>query len=522
MHTKLKFDDIIYGNRLRQDYPEVEALAQSIHENGIIHPITIADADSPDGKVRRYELIAGGRRYHAYVALRNAHPGEYDEIPVTLKTIKSEMDLRLCELEENFRREDMTWQESTQGIAEFHRLSTIKANAAGERWTQQATGRLTGMSQTNVSFLLKVADALKKNDKEIWDCETFTDAVKALLDRQLKEANAERMRRVESQRTSQLNAIQSGSLAGNLIKAASGVATPPAQKSEARTVRGDDDSDIQFDPISFTDDGSVNEPLPADAVEKASAVFTHKEKPQVKFPPEYIRSFYLSGDCVEVMKKMKSDGVRIDHIITDPPYGIDMGNLDQISGIETVEATHGVQDNLNMFGPFLNAAYDLLPDHGFLAMWYDLDHHEKLMDLGRKAGFKVQRWPIVWCKTSPCINSTAQFNFTKSTEVCMVFRKTSHSILATKQGNNFILEPNTKEVDHPFAKPFPVWERLITALSLEGQTIFDPFAGSGSLLYAAFKTNRVPLGCEIDENHIANGVDWLCKKLNKNSINDLL
>ena len=267
-------------------------------------------------------------------------------------------------------------------------------------------------------------------------------------------------------------------------------------------------TEVDFDEIEVRTLEVIDE-IKADEAKKETQKLT------VKFPPSYLRSLFRLGDCIDQMAQMKREGIHIDHIITDPPYGIDMANLDTIANIDTVAATHHVQQNVDQFLPFLRASFELLHDHGFLAMWYDLDHHEKLVELGKSVGFKVQRWPLVWCKTTPCSNSAAQYNFTKSTEVCLVLRKSAAGILAQKQPNNFILEPNNKDARHPFAKPFKVWERLVLALSLEGQTILDPFAGSGSSTYAALACNRLALGIEVDEKHIFEAVELLNEKLNK-------
>lgn len=504
MSTILPFTSIVYGTRLRRDYPEVQQLADSIRENGIIHPITLAANTTADGAVQQYELIAGGRRYNAYSLLRTTYPGEYDSIPVTLREVQSLSDLRLLELEENFRREDMTWQESTLGIYEYHRLASTAARAKDSKWTQSMTAKLAGVSQTQISFLLNVAEKLKANDEEIWKTENLSGAVQILLKRKADEAQAERMRRVEAQRTEQIKQLSSQEKLP---------VAPVRVESSGDDVVGGltevDWSEIEDTASLELKAASVVEDFRKDELARENA------KPTIKFPPSYLRSLFRLGDCITEMKKMKSEGITIDHIITDPPYGIDMANLDTIANIDTVAATHHVEQNVEQFGPFLSAAYDLLPDHGFLAMWYDLDHHEKLIALGKKVGFHVQRWPLVWCKTTPCSNSAAQYNFTKSTEVCLVLRKSSAGILAQKQSNNFILEPNTKDARHPFAKPFKVWERLVLALSLEGQTILDPFAGSGSSTYAALACNRLALGIEVDEKHIYEAVELLGEKLNK-------
>lgn len=516
--TNIPFDKIIYGTRLRSDYPNIEELADSIHENGIIHPMTVASEDAPDGSVKQYELIAGGRRYNAYLYLQDKYPGSYTEVPITLRKIESKLDLRLLELEENFRREDMTWQESALGIREFHNLNNQRAKKHGERWTQSMTGKLTGQSQANISYAITVADALSKNDKEIWDCENLTTAIRRLLDRQIKAAQIERLRRVDAEREKQQATLTSAAPAKQEPRKAPAPISKPSPAPVAHSEDDDVPLPINFDELESDETSNLSLEELEDEQQRITALATKEAANREIFTIDYIRQLYTHGDCLEVMKRMKTAGVRVDHVITDPPYGIDMKNLDQIDNIDSVEATHDVDQNVSMFEPFLTAAFELLPDHGFLAMWYDLDHHEKLMTLAKRIGFKVQRWPLVWCKTSPCINSTAQFNFTKATEVCMILRKSSKSILVEKQPTNFILEPNTRDARHPFAKPFRVWERLIAALTLEGQVILDPFAGSGSCMKAAAKLNRLPLGIEVDELHIAEGVESMHKELNASVI----
>lgn len=51
---------------------------------------------------------------------------------------------------------------------------------------------------------------------------------------------------------------------------------------------------------------------------------------------------------------------------------------------------------------------------------------------------------------------------------------------------------------HPAEKPISLLEHCITSSSYEGDIILDCFAGSGSTLVAALKTNRLAIGMEID------------------------
>ena len=54
---------------------------------------------------------------------------------------------------------------------------------------------------------------------------------------------------------------------------------------------------------------------------------------------------------------------------------------------------------------------------------------------------------------------------------------------------------------HPFQKPQGLLCYLIKQSTQLGQTVLDPFAGSGATVVAARATGRTGLGFEIDEGH---------------------
>jgi adenine-specific DNA-methyltransferase len=55
--------------------------------------------------------------------------------------------------------------------------------------------------------------------------------------------------------------------------------------------------------------------------------------------------------------------------------------------------------------------------------------------------------------------------------------------------------------DHPCIYPTPMIERIIRMTSKKGETILDPFLGSGTTLVAARKQGRIGLGIELDERY---------------------
>lgn len=54
---------------------------------------------------------------------------------------------------------------------------------------------------------------------------------------------------------------------------------------------------------------------------------------------------------------------------------------------------------------------------------------------------------------------------------------------------------------HPCPKPLKAWTWLVEKVSIAGETVFDPFMGSGTTGIACIKTGRNFIGCEIDENY---------------------
>lgn len=54
---------------------------------------------------------------------------------------------------------------------------------------------------------------------------------------------------------------------------------------------------------------------------------------------------------------------------------------------------------------------------------------------------------------------------------------------------------------HPFQKPASLIERLLAIYSNPGDTVFDPFFGSGATLRAAEKLGRSAIGCEINPDY---------------------
>jgi ParB family chromosome partitioning protein len=128
----IKLNKIKLTDRARKDFGNIAELAESIRHNGLINPITI----HKDGT-----LIAGERRLEAMRLLKWA------DIPVRVYEELTPLQKKEVELEENFRRKSMTWQEEAKLKSDIHEL---KSEQAGGKWNKEDTAEFMGVSKQEI------------------------------------------------------------------------------------------------------------------------------------------------------------------------------------------------------------------------------------------------------------------------------------------------------------------------------------------------------------------------------------
>lgn len=123
---------------------EIDSLALSIKWRGLLHPIIIR---------RDFTLVAGGRRLAAFRKLAGELEG-FDLIPARFVEDLSPIELRLVELEENIKRQDLTWQEQADAIKSIHEAYC----ALEEGWTMAKTAERLNISANSVGDYISVAE----------------------------------------------------------------------------------------------------------------------------------------------------------------------------------------------------------------------------------------------------------------------------------------------------------------------------------------------------------------------------
>lgn len=167
------------GDRARKDYKDVEALALSVDQKGLIHPIAVSRHPNTKGE-HKYLLVAGGRRFRAHEKLG------VDSIMCRIYDhVLGDLELRSIELEENIQREDLDWKEKAFLEREIHRLQVAihgekvarTPDAPGHSMSDTAT--LLGVSKAKISEDVALANAIEQFPDAPWEkCKSASDAKK--------------------------------------------------------------------------------------------------------------------------------------------------------------------------------------------------------------------------------------------------------------------------------------------------------------------------------------------------------
>ncbi len=225
----------------------------------------------------------------------------------------------------------------------------------------------------------------------------------------------------------------------------------------------------------------------------------------------------LNGDCMQRLREI--DDNSIDAIFADPPYFLSNGGISVQSGKQVCVDKGdwdkgGTPEYIYEFNRnWLSLCRSKLKDDG--TIWISGTHHNihVVMRCLQELGYKVLN-TITWQKTDPPPNlSCKYFNF--STELIIWARKHVQKTHKFNYETMKQLNGGTQMTDvwripavgkweknqgkHPTQKTLRLLYRIILASTNEGDTILDPFSGSGTTGIAANLLGRKYIGIEQDK-----------------------
>lgn len=220
-----------------------------------------------------------------------------------------------------------------------------------------------------------------------------------------------------------------------------------------------------------------------------------------------------NGNCLEVMDKLIEEGVVVDCIITDPPYG----------------TTQNKWDSVIPFDKMWERLNKLIKPNGAIVLFAQTPFDKVL----GSSNIKALKYEWIWKKNKPTGHLNSKKMPLKEHENILVFYKklpiyNPQGIIKKDvptirkgryNGTNYgdsakdaiqeyynypksILEFNSvAKPIHPTQKPVDLLEYLIKTYTNENELVLDFTMGSGSTGVACMNTNRKFIGIELDEKY---------------------
>lgn len=204
------------------------------------------------------------------------------------------------------------------------------------------------------------------------------------------------------------------------------------------------------------------------------------------------------GDCRKIVPELLVNS--IDLLVTDPPYGIAFQSNKRNEKFGPIVGDDGSLDVEDLIrdvlqGPLRRGRHiyvfgrldvSQIPICGVIELIWD----KQLLGMGNLE--------LPWAKSHESIIFGVS-------ELSKANREKGYGGVAARLRRGTVLrvqrEQGAEIKFHPTAKPVLLLRQLIESSSIMGETVLDPFAGSGSTLIAARLEGRKAIGIEIEEKN---------------------
>lgn len=184
----------------------------------------------------------------------------------------------------------------------------------------------------------------------------------------------------------------------------------------------------------------------------------------------------IHGECMAEMKKISDKS--IDLVLTDPPYGLD----------KKLSQGAGKHKNLRMRLDYLNSSqWDSVPSDETFSEIFRISKNQIIFG-GNYFNLHPTRGFMVWDKAQSLPTfSECEYIWTSFDCPSKIYRQRTID--------------ESHERIHPTQKPVNVISWLLKKFSKEGDSILDPFSGSGTTAIACMELNRRFVCIEKDKGY---------------------
>jgi 16S rRNA G966 N2-methylase RsmD len=204
--------------------------------------------------------------------------------------------------------------------------------------------------------------------------------------------------------------------------------------------------------------------------------------PAYEYDPDH--SVYFE-DCVAGMQERLADD-SVDLIVADPPYGADTHEMGYINNPGGIANPVDYQEYDWDDEPVSDAALSEMFRVGETVVIFGAEYIADRLPPSRG-------W-IVWDKTGG-------MNSSDFADCELVWTNQDRPVRIIRHKWRGMLTDSDEDRYHPTQKPVAVIDKLITEFTSPGDTVLDPFMGSGTTAVAAIQNDRDYVGFEVDADN---------------------
>lgn len=223
---------------------------------------------------------------------------------------------------------------------------------------------------------------------------------------------------------------------------------------------------------------------------------------------------FKNCDYKELLKELAKQKIKIDAVITDPPYGVSRKHQLGFSNMGRAGMDYGDWDYNFDQKEWIRLCAPLIKDGGTIIVFNDWKNFSYIVEELDNQGFSMKD-VIRWVKPNPMPRNTDR-RYVGDFELAIWAVKDGGKWTFNKPEGSSYLRPiykcpsvASKKRIHPTQKPLKLIEDILQIHTNENDIVLDLFTGSGTTAEACLKNNRIFVGSELDEEFYRKAMERL-------------
>jgi DNA modification methylase len=197
----------------------------------------------------------------------------------------------------------------------------------------------------------------------------------------------------------------------------------------------------------------------------------------------------ILGDCIEVLPTLGP----VDAVVTDPPYGV--------NGAQNTKTAKNRGGRKNDYNTFTDSP-EYVEQFAAKAVRICVDRFGRVVVTPGNRCLNLYPSPNSFGAIYQPASVGLQAWGRADAQPILYYGKSPHGgVGIPSQRCSYVSTEAAEKNGHPCPKPLGLMRQLVKSASMPGETILDPFMGSGTTLVACAKLGRKGIGIEISEDY---------------------